>query len=205
MDRKLRNRIVLYLLLAVVLAFVLIKLSGRKPAPKISAVTPVRENLTSSISSNGKVEPISPYVMRAELNTFVEKVHPSEGQQVKRGQLLLELDVKDAAAQLAETRSKLLQAQDDLRAARAGGRADAAAKAAGSAMAPGNSARGRCLRGRPRPAAPRRLPYASQRTCLLARRGRVPPPEPRQSRKNGPSPSSNPCGSPSMMRHRARI
>jgi HlyD family secretion protein len=131
MDRKLRNRIVLYLLLAVVLAFVLIKLSGRKPAPKISAVTPVRENLTSSISSNGKVEPISPYVMRAELNTFVEKVYPSEGQQVKRGQLLLELDVKDAAAQLAETRSKLLQAQDDLRAARAGGRADAAAKAAG--------------------------------------------------------------------------
>ena len=131
MDRKLRNRIVLCLFLAVVLAFVLIKLSGRKPAPKISAVTPVRENLTSSISSNGKVEPISPYVMRAELNTFVEKVYPSEGQQVKRGQQLLELDVKDAAAQLAETRSKLLQAQDDLRAARAGGRADAAAKAAG--------------------------------------------------------------------------
>jgi len=131
MDRKLRNRIVLYLFLAVVLAFVLIKLSGRKPAPKISAVTPVRENLTSSINSNGKVEPISPYVMRAELNTFVEKVYPSEGQQVKRGQQLLELDVKDAAAQLAETRSKLLQAQDDLRAARAGGRADAAAKAAG--------------------------------------------------------------------------
>ena len=131
MDRKLRNRIVLFLLLAVVLAFVLIKLSGRKPAPKISAVTPVRENLVSSISSNGKVEPISPYVMRAELNTFVEKVYPSEGQQVKRGQLLLELDVKDAAAQLAETRSKLLQAQDDLRAARAGGRADAAAKTSG--------------------------------------------------------------------------
>ena len=131
MDRKLRNRIVLCLFLAVVLAFVLIKLSGRKPAPKISAVTPVRENLTSSINSNGKVEPISPYVMRAELNTFVEKVYPSEGQQVKRGQQLLELDVKDAAAQLAETRSKLLQAQDDLRAARAGGRADAAAKAAG--------------------------------------------------------------------------
>ena len=131
MDRKLRNRISLLLLLAVVVAVGLIKLSGRKPAPKISAVTPVRENLISSISSNGKVEPISPYVMRAELNTFVEKVYPSEGQQVKRGQQLLELDVKDAAAQLAETRSKLLQAQDDLRAARAGGRADAAAKAAG--------------------------------------------------------------------------
>lgn len=131
MDRKLRNRILLYLLLAGVLAYAGIKLSGRKPAPKISAVTPVRENLISSISSNGKVEPIAPYVMRAELDTFVEKVHASEGQHVKKGQLLLELDVKDAAARLAETRSKLLQAQDDLRAAKAGGKADDAAKVLG--------------------------------------------------------------------------
>lgn len=131
MDRKLRNRILLYLLLAGVLAYVGIKLSGRKPAPKISAVTPVRENLISSISSNGKVEPIAPYVMRAELDTFVEKVYASEGQQVKKGQLLLELDVKDAAARLAETRAKLLQAQDDLRAAKSGGKADDAAKVVG--------------------------------------------------------------------------
>src|SRR5690242_259407 len=131
MDRKLRNRIFLFLLLALVLVIGMIKLSGRKPAPKISAVTPVRENLVSSISSNGKVEPISPYVMRAELDTFVDKVYASEGQQVKRGQLLLELDVKDAAARLAETRSKLLQAEDDLRAAKAGGRADEAAKVLG--------------------------------------------------------------------------
>src|SRR2546429_6600489 len=73
MDRRLRNRILLYLLLAGALAYVLVGLSGRKPVPKISAVTPMRENLVSSISSNGKVEPISPYVMRAQLDTFVEK------------------------------------------------------------------------------------------------------------------------------------
>ena len=121
----------LYLFLAGVLAYVGIELSGRKPAPKISAVTPMRENLVSSISTNGKVEPIAPYVMRAELDTFVEKVYVNEGQSVKKGQLLMELDVKDAAAQLAETRSRLLKAQDDLRAARAGGRPDAAAKVAG--------------------------------------------------------------------------
>ena len=102
MDRRLRNRILLYLLLAAVLAFVMIELSGRKPAAKISAVMPMRENLVSSISSNGKVEPIEPYVMRAQLDTFVEKVHAKEGQQVRKGQLLLELNVKDAAAQLSE-------------------------------------------------------------------------------------------------------
>lgn len=131
MDRRLRNRILLYLLLAGVLAYAGIRLSQRKPAPKISAVTPVRENLISSISSNGKVEPISPYVMRAGLDTLVEKVNVTEGQQVKKGQLLLELDVKDAAAQLAGTRAKLLQAEDDLRAAKSGGRTDQAAKVLG--------------------------------------------------------------------------
>jgi HlyD family secretion protein len=131
MDRKLRNRIVLYLLLAGVLAYALVELSGRKPVPKISAVTPMRENLVSSISSNGKVEPISPFVMRAQLDTFVEKVRATEGQTIKKGQLILELDVKDAAAKLSESKGKLLKAQDDLRAANAGGRTDDVARAAG--------------------------------------------------------------------------
>jgi HlyD family secretion protein len=131
MDRRLRNRILLYLLIAGVLAYGLIELSGRKPVPKIAVVSPARENLVSSIKSNGKVEPIEPYVVRAKLDTFVEKVHVLEGQSVKKGQLLLELNVKDAAALLSEARAKLLRAQDDLRAARSGGRTDEAAKAAG--------------------------------------------------------------------------
>ena len=131
MDRKLRNRILLYLLLAGVLAYGLIELSGRKPAPKISAVTPMRENLVSSINSNGKVEPISPYVILARLDTFVKRVLANEGQQVKKGQLLLELDVKDAAAQLAEARVRLLRAQEDLRNAKNGGKPEVAAQVSG--------------------------------------------------------------------------
>src|SRR6266852_3750052 len=131
MDRRLRNRILLYLLLAGVLAYALVELSGRKPVPKISAVTPMRENLVSSISSNGKVEPISPYVMRAQLDTFVEKVRATEGQTVKRGRVILELDVKEVAAKLSEAKGKLLRAQDDLRTAKAGGRTDDAARVAG--------------------------------------------------------------------------
>ncbi len=132
MDRKLRNRILIFLVLAGVVAFALIRFSGRQPVAKIFAVTPVRARVVSSISSNGKVEPISPFVVRAQLDTFVEKVRVVEGQAVKKGQLLLELNVKEAAAQLAEAKSKLLRAQDDLRAAKAGGRADEAAKTAGA-------------------------------------------------------------------------
>jgi HlyD family secretion protein len=132
MDRRLRNRIVIFLVLAGIVAYALVRLSGRQPVAKISAVTPVRENLVSSISSNGKVEPIAPSVMRAQLDTFVEKISVVEGQQVRKGQLLLELDVKDAEARLAESRSKLLRAEEDLRVAKGGGRSDEAAKTEGA-------------------------------------------------------------------------
>jgi HlyD family secretion protein len=107
---------------------VLVRLSGRQPVAKISATTPVRQNIVSSISSNGKVEPILPYTVQARLDTFVEKVLVVEGQNVKKGQLLLRLDVKDAASQLDAARRRLLQAQDELRSAQAGGRADEAAR-----------------------------------------------------------------------------
>src|ERR1700758_3378125 len=135
MDRRLRTRILIFLALAAIVAFALVRLTGRQPVAKISAVSPVRENVISSISSNGKVEPIAPFVVRAQLDTFVEKISVVEGQPVKKGQLLLELNVKDAAAQLADARSKLLRAEDDLRAAKAGGRSDEAAKAEGQLAA----------------------------------------------------------------------
>ena len=128
MDRKLRNRTLLLLVLAGIIAFVLVRISGRQPVAKIAATRPVRQNVIASISSNGKVEPISPYTVRAQLDTFVQKVYASEGQNVKKGQLLLELDVKDVTAQLSAAKSKLLRAQDDLRAAQSGGRSDEAAR-----------------------------------------------------------------------------
>jgi HlyD family secretion protein len=131
MDRRLRNRILLILLAAGILAYVLLLLSGRQPVAKLSAVYPSRENIVSSISSNGKVEPISASIIRAQLDTFVEKVAVLEGQQVKKDQLLLELNVKDAAALLAQARSRLLKAQDDFRAASSGGRADDSARITG--------------------------------------------------------------------------
>jgi HlyD family secretion protein len=135
MDRRLRNRILIFLFLAAVVAFALVRLSGRQPVAKISAVSPIRENVISSISSNGKVESIAPFIVRAQLDTFIERISAVEGQTVKKGQLLLELNVKDAAAQLADARSKLLRAEDDLRAAQAGGRSDVAAKTEGQLAA----------------------------------------------------------------------
>jgi len=47
-----------------------------------------------------------------------------EGQGVKRGQLLLTLDVEEARAELASAKEQLVAAEENLRAARAGGKGD---------------------------------------------------------------------------------
>jgi HlyD family secretion protein len=104
----------------------------RGPAPLIQVVTVTREDLTSTITSNGKVEPISPDVARAQFPTFVAEVKAAEGQTVRRGQVILTLDRSDIRSQLAQARGDLLTAQTDLKNARTGGPPDEVAQLQGS-------------------------------------------------------------------------
>jgi HlyD family secretion protein len=104
--------------LAVIL---LVALAGRGDVPQVRIATATREDLTASITSNGKVEPISPTVARAEFPTFVEKLMAAEGQSIRRGQPILALGVADIRSQLDQARANLLVAQSDLRNARTGG------------------------------------------------------------------------------------
>jgi len=110
---------------------VIVVLASRGQAPAVPVVSVAREDLSASISSNGKVEPITATVARAQYPTFVEKVLASEGQTVHRGQLILTLDAADMRAQLAQARATLLAAQSDLQNARAGGPPDEVAQLQG--------------------------------------------------------------------------
>ena len=119
--------------LAVALGVVLlIVLAERGPAPLVQIVSVTREDLTASITGNGKVEPISPTVARAQFPTFVADVNAIEGQAVRKGQLILMLDVADVRAQLSQARGDLLAAQTELRNARAGGPPDEVAQLQGN-------------------------------------------------------------------------
>lgn len=110
---------------------VLILLASRGQAPAVPVTSVSREELSATIASNGKVEPIAPVVARAQFPTFVEKVTASEGQAVKRGQVVLTLDAASTRAELAQARSDLLAAERDLRNARAGGPPDEVAQLQG--------------------------------------------------------------------------
>jgi HlyD family secretion protein len=107
----------------------------RGQAPIVPVVEVSRENLSATITSNGKVEPISPTVARAEFPTFVSKVMASEGQAVRRGQLILTLDAADIRSQLAQARGNLLAAKTDLQNAQAGGPPEEVARLQGDLKA----------------------------------------------------------------------
>jgi HlyD family secretion protein len=128
METALGRRLWLIVGAALVLTAVLVFISGRGSIARVSVADVVREDLSSVVSSNGKVEPIAPRSFRAGFPTVVEKVYVVEGQQVKRGQLLFALDDKVARAELAQARADLAAEQEALRVARSGGPADQVAK-----------------------------------------------------------------------------
>jgi HlyD family secretion protein len=119
--------------LAVALGVVLlIVLAERGPAPQVQIVSVTREDLTASITGNGKVEPISPTVARAQFPTFVADLKTTEGQSIHKGELILTLDAADVRAQLSQARADLLAAQTELRNAHSGGPPDEVAQLLGN-------------------------------------------------------------------------
>jgi|HubBroStandDraft_5_1064220.scaffolds.fasta_scaffold18625_3 HlyD family secretion protein len=113
----------------IVLVLVLLAVRGQSPA--VPVVKIAKQDLNSSITSNGKVEPITPEVARAEFPSFVAAVKATEGQAVRRGEVILTLDAADVRAELAQARGSLLTAQTDLRNARGGGPPDEVAQLQG--------------------------------------------------------------------------
>jgi HlyD family secretion protein len=88
---------------------------------RISAVKPQVETISSSITTNGKVEPVHGFEAHAPIPTTVQKVLVSEGDHVKSGQLLLLLDDTRARTDLAMAETRLKGAEERYKNLLAGG------------------------------------------------------------------------------------
>jgi HlyD family secretion protein len=69
------------------------------------------QNLVSSVSTNGKVEPVEYYQAHAAAPGVVEKIYVDVGQKVKAGQLLVKMTDSDASAKLASATAGLRSAE----------------------------------------------------------------------------------------------
>ena len=68
---------------------------------KVRATTVQRGPIRSLVSTNGKIEPIQNFEAHAPISTTVQHLLVKEGDRVRKGQLLLQLDAADIRTQAA--------------------------------------------------------------------------------------------------------
>jgi HlyD family secretion protein len=78
---------------------------------RVTTTAPSRQDINSTISTNGKVEPVQNFEAHASFPGTIRKVWVHEGQKVRKGQLLVQLDDTDALSQLARAQAQLRQAE----------------------------------------------------------------------------------------------
>lgn len=80
---------------------------------RVHATTVQRGPIRSLVSTNGKIEPIQNFEAHAPIPTTVKLLLVKEGDHVRKGQLLLELDDADIRSQAAHAQAQIDAAQAD--------------------------------------------------------------------------------------------
>ncbi len=107
-----RTSITILVILLTILVGIVAYVEHRPHRIRVSVVKPVRQEVSSSITTNGKVEPIHGFEAHAPTFGTVKEILVREGAQVVAGQLLLVLDDTRARGDLANARTRLKGAQE---------------------------------------------------------------------------------------------
>jgi HlyD family secretion protein len=111
----------LVLLLVIVAAVVGWGVLRKNAPPKVTVVKVKRQELVSTLPTNGKVEPIEWEPVRAETSGVVTKVAVQEGQAVAKGALLAEMRDPSLQADIDAAQAKVDEARANLASLEAGG------------------------------------------------------------------------------------
>ena len=106
---------------AIVAVVLLASFASRDDSVPVTAATVSRSTIRSVISSNGKVEPVQNFEAHAPVGTNVKQVLVREGDHVKKGQLLVELDAASARSQAAQALAQIRTSEADISAVGRGG------------------------------------------------------------------------------------
>ncbi|HET8549692.1 MAG TPA: biotin/lipoyl-binding protein, partial [Bryobacteraceae bacterium] len=105
---------------AAVIAFAAFR---RSAPPEVTFARVTRETLVSTLTTNGKAEPVQWSAVRAEAAGAVERIFVQRGQPVTQGQLLVQLSAAQARADLAAAEARIAQFQAEVEALAKGGNA----------------------------------------------------------------------------------
>jgi len=107
---------------AVVAAVVLLgSFMSRGDAVLVRAASVERSTIRSILSTNGKIEPVQNFEVHAPVGTTVKRLLVKEGDHVKKGQLLIQLNDAEARSQAAKALSQVRGSQADVSAIESGG------------------------------------------------------------------------------------
>jgi len=116
-----RRRWLLWLLGAAVAVIVLASFMSRDDSVPVMTARVSRSAIRSVVSTNGKVEPVQNFEAHAPVGTTVKQVYVKEGDRVKQGQLLVELDAASARSQAAQALAQVRTSEADMNALERGG------------------------------------------------------------------------------------
>ncbi|MFZ0801829.1 MAG: efflux RND transporter periplasmic adaptor subunit [Terriglobales bacterium] len=116
-----RNRWLLWTAGIVAGVVLLASFMSRGEVVPVRAAMVQRTTIRSVVSTNGKVEPIESFEAHAPVGTTVTKLLVREGDHVKQGQLLLQMNDVEARSAAARALAQIRSAQADLSAVQSGG------------------------------------------------------------------------------------
>jgi len=111
MSKKLK---IILIVLAVIVIAVMIIINLKKSQGDVIEVTLTdvkKANITKTVSGSGKVQATTDVKIAARISAEIIKIHVKEGDMVKKGQLLVELDRERYIAMVEQVESQLLSAQ----------------------------------------------------------------------------------------------
>jgi len=94
---------------------------SRRAPTRVRTITVERGPIRSLVSTNGKVEPVENFEAHAPIATTVRRLLVKEGDHVRKGQLLLQLDDADVRTQAARAQAQMTTARADQSALTTGG------------------------------------------------------------------------------------
>jgi HlyD family secretion protein len=116
-----RHRWALLITMVVIGVIVLASFMSRGDVVPVRAATAQLNAIRSVISTNGKVEPLENFESHAPTGTTVKKLLVKEGDRVKKGQLLAQLNDAQARSEAARALAQVRAAEADLHAVESGG------------------------------------------------------------------------------------
>ena len=110
---KKRRLVIISIVAVAVVALVIVAVAATRGGTKIDPTKLAKVekgDLAKSVVATGKVTPITKVEIKSKASGIVKKLYVDYGDQVKKGQILAELDKEEIQARVAQARAQLEEA-----------------------------------------------------------------------------------------------